>query len=191
MNELLEKLRALLGNKKAAPSSTSPLHSIANPRFGEAQGPSAGTTDQALRMIMQSEGFEANAYKDKGDKPTIGYGTTGPNIKMGMPAWTKEQARDTARKHLAGDSAYFAKKGVTAPPEVLSATYNMGKERFRKTGALDALLAGDYEGVADAIEGINTVKGKFDKGVANRRAGEVSDLRAIPQRNFRRYLTGR
>jgi GH24 family phage-related lysozyme (muramidase) len=67
----------------------------------------------------------------------------------------------------------------------------MGKERFRKTGALDALLAGDYEGVADAIEGINTVKGKFDKGVANRRAGEVSDLRAIPQRNFRRYLTGR
>ena len=48
----------------------------------------------ALPDIKQEEGLRLNAYPDPlshGDPWTIGYGSTGPDIRQGV-VWTQEQA---------------------------------------------------------------------------------------------------
>lgn len=87
MNELLERLKALFGNTKNAPSAPiSPLQNIADPRFGQAAGPGPAVVspvNEARDMIMRHEGFRANAYRDAAGKPTIGYGYGFPIFRGG------------------------------------------------------------------------------------------------------------
>jgi lysozyme len=192
MNELLEKLKALFGNAKNAPSApTSPLQSIASPQFGEPMGPGPAVVspvNEARDMIMRHEGFRANAYRDAAGKPTIGYGKT-QGVKMG-DVITEPQAYKDMMTHIRRDSAdWHGRKFRDVPPELYSASYNLGVRGTlapEKAGLEDPLRAGDYEEASRRLLMANRAGGEEQGGLTKRRQEEADLLRAYPQRKAER-----
>jgi lysozyme len=111
------------------------------------------------------------------DKPTIGWGSTGPDIRLGM-TWTQAQA-DT---RFAADLAKFA-RGVTealagAPTSqhefdaFTSLAYNIGLAAFRKSTALKRHREGKKIGAAEAILWWDKQGGETLRGLTRRRQAE-------------------
>lgn len=192
MNELLEKLKALFGDtEKAQPTPTSPLQSIANPRFGEPMGPGPGVVspvNEARDMIMRHEGFRSKAYRDAAGKPTIGYGKT-RGVKMGDTI-TEPQAYADMMQHIRRDSADWRGRGFRdVPPELYSASYNLGVRGTvapEKAGLEEPLKAGDYAEAARRLLMADRAGGEQKAGLTKRRQEEADRLRAYPERKAER-----
>lgn len=120
----------------------------------------------------------------KDDVPTIGWGTTGPDVKMGM-VWTQTQA--DAR--FAADLARFAGK-VTALVDtarttqaqfdaLVSFAYNVGYgEGGLKTSTLLRMhKAGDYASAAEQFGRWNKQAGRVLNGLTTRRTAEAAIYR--------------
>jgi lysozyme len=124
------------------------------------------------------------------DRPTIGWGSTGPDIRLGM-TWTQAQA--DAR--FARDLAAFA-IGVTHElrgkpttqgqfDALVSFAYNVGLDQDADTLAeglgdstlLRRHLAGDYAGAAAEFAKWNKQKGVVLNGLTRRRAAEAAMYR--------------
>lgn len=56
-------------------------------------------SQKGLDLIKEFEGLRLKAYSDVGGVPTIGYGTTGPDIKLGMEI-TQTEAEDLLRSDV-------------------------------------------------------------------------------------------
>lgn len=127
------------------------------------------------------------------DRPTIGWGTTGPDVRMGM-TWTQEKA--DAR--FARDLADFA-EGVThllggTPTTqaqfdaLVSFAYNVGLDDDLDTkaeGLGDSTLlrkhkAGDYDGAAAQFAAWNKQAGVVLKGLTRRRTAEARIYKGLP-----------
>lgn len=124
------------------------------------------------------------------DVPTIGWGATGRDIKLGL-VWSRQQADD----RFARDFAMFA-AGVehmlggkpTAQMQfdaLVSFAYNVGldddadkiAEGLGDSTLLRKHLAGDYPGAAAEFAKWNKQNGKVLKGLTKRRAAEASIYR--------------
>lgn len=120
----------------------------------------------------------------KDDVPTIGWGSTGPDIKLGM-TWTQAQAdarfaADLAR-FAANVSALVGKAPTTQAQfdALVSFAYNVGYgDGGLKTSTLLRLhKAGDYAGAAAQFARWNKQKGKVLNGLTTRRAAEAAMYR--------------
>jgi len=92
-----------------------------------------------LALIREFESFRPSAYLDPVRIPTIGYGHTGPEVRLLMPAITLAEAESL----LAADVDFFAKIASTAVKvplnqnqfdAMVSLLFNVGPGRIARAG---------------------------------------------------------
>ena len=132
--------------------------------------------DAGVRLVQEFEGCKLDAYRCPAGIPTIGYGATGPDIRMGM-TWTQEQADE----RLADDLSKFSDgvdRLVRVPltgnqfAALVSFAYNVGLGALAGSTLLRKLNAGDYQGAADQLPRWNKGGGRVLSGLVRRRAAE-------------------
>lgn len=136
-----------------------------------------------VAFIRDYEKCRLKAYMPTpNDRPTIGWGSTGPDIKLGM-VWTQKQADD----HFAADLARFS-AGVSdavgrAPTTqaqfdaLVSFAYNCGVAALNSSTLLKLHKAGEHEGAAQQFGRWNKQKGVVLNGLTKRRAAEAAIYR--------------
>lgn len=154
-------------------------------------------SDKAIQVCMDVfvkpfEGYakcladgSCQAYPDPatGGHPwTIGYGTTGPDVKPGV-IWTQEQAQEALEDHL----RYFLKGLYLLSPSlrqetdnrvaaVLSFVYNVGLGNYRISTFKKKVDQGDWEAAKEQIVRWNKANGKVMRGLTRRRQAEAMFL---------------
>ena len=136
---------------------------------------------KGIALIHSFESCKLNAYPDPGSADgnpwTIGWGSTGPDIKKGT-IWTQEQADARFERDL----AKFA-EGVTrllgdAPTTqgefdaCVSLAYNIGLSAFANSTLLRKHKAGDRRGAADEFLRWTKNDGRVMRGLVRRREAE-------------------
>jgi GH24 family phage-related lysozyme (muramidase) len=141
------------------------------------------------KLIQQFEGCAKKqpngsfcAYPDPGsggDPWTIGWGSTGPDIKKGV-VWTQKQCDDRFAEHL-GQFADKVSKilGSTRTTQnqfdaMVSFAYNVGPANLSASTLLKKHKAGDYKGAAAEFAKWNKAAGKVLPGLTRRRAAEAA-----------------
>ncbi len=136
----------------------------------------------ATKLIADFEGLRLKAYKDSGNKWTIGYGNTrnpytGTPVKEGDTI-TRTQALDWLKK-TTGKTMSDVKKLIKVPVNnrqlaaLTSLTYNIGITAFSDSTLLRLLNSGaDKEKVAAQFMRWNKVKGVVVPGLTRRRKEE-------------------
>lgn len=132
--------------------------------------------DAGVRLVQEFEGLRLDAYLCPAGIPTIGYGATGPDIRMGM-TWTEDQAEE----RLADDLAKFCDgvdRLVRVPltnnqfAALVSFAYNVGLGALAGSTLLRKLNAGDYQGAADQLPRWARGGGRVLPGLVRRRDAE-------------------
>lgn len=133
-------------------------------------------SQKGVKLIQDFEGLELKAYKDSIGVLTIGYGSTGPHVSMGMTI-TKEQAEQLLKKDLER-----FEKGVSDLVKVplnqnqfdslVSFSFNLGLGNLRSSTLLKKLNASDYVGAAAEFHRWNRAGGKVLAGLTRRRIAE-------------------
>jgi GH24 family phage-related lysozyme (muramidase) len=135
-----------------------------------------------VALIQRFEQCRLTAYMPTpNDKPTIGWGATGADIKMGM-TWTQAECD----QRFADDLGKFA-QGVSAalPGEtsqnqfdaMTSLAYNIGIGAFEASTLLRLHNAGDFTGAEAQFAVWNKQAGKVLNGLTRRRAAEAAMYR--------------
>lgn len=133
-------------------------------------------SQKGLNLIKEFEGLELKAYKDSVGVVTIGYGSTGPHVSMGMTI-----TADQAEALLKNDVNRF-EKGVmdlvTAPitqnqfDALVSFSFNLGLGNLKASTLLRKLNSLDYVGAANEFPRWNKAGGKVLAGLTRRREAE-------------------
>jgi len=136
-------------------------------------------------LIKSFEQCRLKAYMPTpNDVPTIGWGSTGPDIKLGM-TWTQQQADERFASDLAKFGAKVAADLGTAPTTqgqfdaMTSLAYNIGEGAFSKSTLLKRHLAHDYDGAAAQFAVWNKQAGKVLNGLVRRRTAEARIYRGL------------
>jgi lysozyme len=130
-----------------------------------------------LDLIKEFEGLRLKAYSDIGVVPTIGYGTTGPDIKLGMEI-TKAEAEDLLRADVAAFEVGVSDLVKVAINQnefdaLVSFSYNVGLGALQSSTLLRLLNDGsDRMVVASEFLRWNKVGNKTIEGLTRRRKAE-------------------
>lgn len=133
--------------------------------------------DAGLALIKRAEGLKLDSYRCPANVATIGYGHTGPDVRIPMTITPGE-----AERLLHEDVARF-EDGVTnilcgCPTSsnqfsaMVSLAYNIGLGKFATSTVLKKHKLGNYLGAADAFLLWNRGGGQVLKGLQNRREQE-------------------
>ena len=123
-----------------------------------------------------------DAYPDPGsggDPWTIGWGSTGPDIKRGVN-WTQKQCDDRFTEHLDEFARGVAKAIGSAPTTqhqfdaMVSFAYNVGLGNLSSSTLLRKHKAGDYAGAAKEFAKWNKAAGRVMAGLTRRRTAEAN-----------------
>jgi len=141
------------------------------------------------KLIQQFEGCAKKqadgsflAYPDPGsggDPWTIGWGSTGPDIKKGV-VWTQKQCDDRFASHLeefAGKVSNLLGDSPTTQSQfdaMVSFAYNVGVANLSASTLLKKHKAKDYKGAAAEFARWNKAAGKVLPGLTRRRAAEAA-----------------
>lgn len=132
---------------------------------------------KGLALIKASEGLRLKAYRCPADVPTIGYGSTGPHVRMGMTI-TEAEADALLRKDLERFERGVAEMSGDMTPGQFSAlvsfAFNVGLEALRKSTLLRKHLSGDHAGAAAEFGKWVNAGGKKLPGLVKRRAAEAA-----------------
>ena len=141
-----------------------------------------------IKLVQEFEGcakrradgsFEA--YPDPGtggDPWTIGWGTTGADVRQGV-VWTQQQCDDRFTKDLDAFAAKVANAlGNAATTQhqfdaMVSFAYNVGIGNLASSTLLRKHKAGDFKGAALEFARWNKAAGKVLPGLTKRRAAEA------------------
>lgn len=143
--------------------------------------PTMKPSANALSLIREFEGCRLTAYPDPGsggDPWTIGWGSTGPDIRRGV-VWTQEQADRRLREHVAEFGEGVAKLLGAAPTTqnqfdaLVSFAYNLGLGSLKESTLLRRHKEGSYAGAALEFGRWNKASGKVMPGLTRRRAAEA------------------
>lgn len=142
-----------------------------------------------LNLIKEFEGFHkvrsdgmVEAYPDPatGGVPwTIGYGTTGPDVKRGT-VWTKAQAEQRFNAHVAEFAEGVRKLIGSAPTTdnqfgaMVSLAYNVGLGNFKESTLRRIHLEGNHAGAKAQFSRWNKAAGKVMAGLTRRRTAEAA-----------------
>jgi GH24 family phage-related lysozyme (muramidase) len=140
-------------------------------------------------LVQQFEGCakkQANgsfiAYPDPGtggDPWTIGWGTTGADVKPGV-IWTQQQCDARLASDIAGFAAKVAAAIGSAPTTqhqfdaMVSFAYNVGVTNLANSTLLRLHKAGDFAGAEQQFARWNKAAGKILPGLVKRRAAEAA-----------------
>ena len=146
-------------------------------------------SQSCTKLIQQFEGCAKKnpdgtfaAYPDPGsggDPWTIGWGSTGADIKKGV-VWTQQQCDDRFSAHVDEFGAKVAAAlGGAATTQhqfdaMVSFAYNVGVGNFQSSTLLRKHKAGDYAGAALEFAKWNKAAGKVMAGLTRRRAAEAA-----------------
>ena len=146
-------------------------------------------SQSCTKLIQQFEGCAKKspdgsfaAYPDPGtggDPWTIGWGSTGADIKKGV-VWTQAQCDDRFSQHLGEFASGVAKAIGNAPTAqhqfdaMVSFAYNVGLGNLNSSTLLKKHKAGDYAGAAAEFARWNKAAGKVLPGLTRRRAAEAA-----------------
>jgi lysozyme len=127
-------------------------------------------------LIKEFEGCKLTAYKDIVGVWTIGYGSTGPDIKEGL-VWTQAQAEARLLDHLEqfrADISIHVKVALNPNQlgALLSFTYNLGPGCLKMLVTNSKLNESQYEACGKRILLYNKAGGKVVAGLARRREAE-------------------
>ncbi len=145
-------------------------------------------SEACTKLIQEFEGCAKKqpdgsftAYPDPGtggDPWTIGWGSTGPDIKKGV-VWTQQQCDDRFTSHL-GEFAEKVSKILGSTPTrqnqfdaMVSFAYNVGVANLSASTLLKKHKARDYKGAAAEFARWNKAAGKVMAGLTRRRAAEA------------------
>ncbi len=142
-----------------------------------------------IRLVQEFEGCEKkrgdgkfDAYPDPGsggDPWTIGWGTTGSDVKKGV-IWTQQQCDNRFTQDLNRFAQNVAKViGDAATTQqqfdaMVSFAYNVGIGNLTSSTLLKKHKAGDYPGAANEFARWNKAAGKVMAGLTRRRAAEAA-----------------
>lgn len=135
-------------------------------------------------MILQSlikkyEGLRLKAYLCPAGVPTIGYGSTGPDIHLGMK-WTVEQAEsrmgEDSRKYLAATVALSPSLQGEELEAIADFVYNLGATRYKGSTLRKKINAGDFVGAQIELKKWVRGGGRVLPGLVLRRNEEASYL---------------
>lgn len=145
-------------------------------------------SSDCIKLVQEFEGCEKkrgdgsfDAYPDPGsggDPWTIGWGTTGPDVKRGV-TWTQQQCDDRFTQDLNKFAQGVAKViGGAATTQhqfdaIVSFAYNVGIGNLTKSTLLKKHKDGDYAAAANEFAKWNKAAGKVMKGLTRRRAAEA------------------
>ena len=122
------------------------------------------------------------AYPDPGsggDPWTIGWGSTGSDIKKGV-VWTQKQCDDRFTEHLAEFAGQVSKLLGSTPTTqsqfdaMVSFAYNVGVGNLSASTLLKKHKAKDYKGAAAEFARWNKAAGKVMAGLTRRRTAEAA-----------------
>ena len=144
-------------------------------------------SDNGLRLIQEFESFEPKPYLDSAKVWTIGYGSTyypnGKKVTKFDKPINRLYAETIQRNVIKNDfepvinellekeiaSGFITQNMFDA---ILSLTYNIGVNGFKRSSVLRLLKQGDKQNAADAFLLWNKAGGKVLKGLINRRKKE-------------------
>ncbi len=137
---------------------------------------SLGLSAAALVALALSEGYTSNAVQPlPGDKPTIGFGTTG-GVRMGDTITPPKALERKLRDVQAFEGAL--KQCVNVPlyqheyDAYVSLSYNIGSKAFCGSTLVRKLNAQDYAGACKELLRWDKFKGKPVRGLTLRRERE-------------------
>ena len=144
---------------------------------------------KGIALIQKWEGYakdigggRVQAYADPatgGDPWTIGWGSTGPDIKKGT-IWTREQAQARFSEHAREFSKGVSRLVGDAPTTqdqhdaMTALAYNIGLANFAGSTLLRKHKAGDHAGAAAEFGKWTRANGKVLPGLVKRRADEAA-----------------
>jgi GH24 family phage-related lysozyme (muramidase) len=146
-------------------------------------------SSDCIKLVQEFEGCEKkrgdgsfDAYPDPGsggDPWTIGWGTTGPDVKRGV-TWTQQQCDDRFIQDVNKFAQGVAKVlGGAATSQhqfdaIVSFAYNVGIGNLTNSTLLKKHKAADYAAAANEFGKWNKAAGKVMKGLTRRRAAEAA-----------------
>jgi GH24 family phage-related lysozyme (muramidase) len=146
-------------------------------------------SQSCTKLIQQFEGCATRrpdgsfeAYPDPasgGDPWTIGWGSTGADIKKGV-VWTQQQCDERFGTHVGEFASKVAAAiGGAATTQhqfdaMVSLAYNIGVGNLSSSTLLKKHKAGDYAGAAAEFGKWNKAQGKVMAGLTKRRAAEAA-----------------
>lgn len=176
------------GNRELLEGMDAHLDRLGVPR-GADPAPTLAPSRAAYEIIKLFEGYATaqadggcKAYPDPGsggDPWTIGYGSTGADIRPGT-VWTQQQAQARLEQDVHDFAKGIAKALVDAPTEqcefdaMVSLAYNIGLGAFGGSTLLRLHKAGDNIGAAAQFQRWNRAAGKVMAGLTRRRLAEAA-----------------
>lgn len=137
---------------------------------------------KGLALIKASEGLRLKAYLCPAGVPTVGYGSTGPHVHMGMTI-TNAEADALLRKDLERFEIGVSEMAGEMTPGQYSAlvsfAFNLGLGALEDSTLLKMHKAGDFVGAAAQFGRWNKAGGKVLKGLSLRREQEAALYRGI------------
>jgi lysozyme len=139
------------------------------------------TSQRGIDLIHSFESCKLNAYADpgsiNGDPWTIGWGSTGPDVKPGT-VWTQKQADDRFKADLSKFETAVHNMAPRASQNqfdaLVSFAYNIGTHALKNSTLLRMHNAGDYAGAKAQFARWNKNDGKVMAGLTRRRAAEAA-----------------
>ena len=152
-------------------------------------GPAMRPSQAAFDLIKQFEGYATKtadggckAYPDPasgGDPWTIGYGSTGPDVRPGT-IWTQQQAEERLKADVSRFAAAVSDLIGSTPTlqrefdAMVSLAYNIGLGNFGGSTLLRKHKANDKAGAAAEFGKWRMAAGKVMKGLIRRRTAEAA-----------------
>lgn len=146
-------------------------------------------SQSCVDLVKRFEGYakvlpngDCEAYPDPatdGDPITIGYGSTGPDIHLGL-VWTRQQAEDRLASDLAKFSAGVSDllgKAQTTQHQfdaLVSFAYNVGLRNLKTSTLLRMHMAREYDNAANEFQKWTRAGGKIMAGLITRRSAEAT-----------------
>lgn len=137
------------------------------------------TSSAGISLIKRFEGLRLKAYLDAVNVPTIGYGHTGLEVKLGLEI-SLEKAEELLRRDLARFEAAVNSLGEGSPHHLpcftqnqfdacVSLCYNIGVGAFLRSTLYRLLREGKSNQAAAQFERWNRAGGKVLAGLTVRR----------------------
>ena len=133
--------------------------------------------DAGLRLIKSFEGCKLTAYRDIVGVLTIGYGTTGDKVKVGMKISqldADEMLMDRLEEEFEPGVESLVEKDLTENQfsALVSFAYNLGLGALGRSTLLKLVKAGDMDGAAEEFVKWSMAGGKQVAGLLRRREAE-------------------
>lgn len=133
-------------------------------------------SNNCLDLIRRFEGCRLIAYLDSAGIPTVGYGTTGPDIKLGT-LWSQSQANFALVARCNAIASIL--DGCVVPvlnqnqfDALISLCYNIGQGAFRGSTLLRLVNTRQFEAAGDEFLKWDHVGGVVSPGLLARREAE-------------------